>query len=283
MKLLVLLVVLALRRMEIAWPDWLMARDRIARVQSRLTERLASLSMPAFIQWLLLVLVPVLLVALVLHWLHGFLWGLPGFIVGGLLLLWLLGGESELRQLDDLLVRGRMNDPEKLAEASGRYFEAPGEPDQPGFFPGLLERIVHLDLRQLFAITFWLIALGYWAALLYALNLQRLRDAQGQEREIARVLHTALIWIPSRLLVLCMALGGNFRRVADSVTGRIWQLDSGEDLLRDALAGALDVPELNDPESLQAGIDQLEALQGVLMRCLAMWLILAAVWVVVSG
>ena len=283
MKLLVLLVVLGLRRMEIAWPEWMVARDRIGRAQSWLLERLSALSPPPLLRWLLLVVVPALLAALVLYWLHGLLWGLPGFIAGGFLLLWLLGGESEFRQLDDLLVRGRMNDAEQLRENSRQYFEAEGTPAEEGFFPALLERITRLDLHQLFATIFWLMALGYWAALFYVLNLQRLRDTEEQEAEIARVVHTALIWIPSRLLVLCMALGGNFRRVSEAVSTRVWQLDDGNDLLREALAGALDVTELRDPEELQEGVDQLEALQGVLLRCLAMWLILAAVWVVITG
>ncbi|MCH8543321.1 MAG: hypothetical protein LAT61_07115 [Alcanivorax sp.] len=317
MKLVVLLVVLALRRLDMAWPQAFLGRERFAQMLAPWRARVDDMGLPPalapIVRWLLLVLVPVIVVALLMCLLHNVLWGLPGFIAGGVLLLWLLGAESEFRQQEDLLARGRMNDPDEFAETAERHFgvdegeygqeheqeheyEAYQEPvlagpAQPGYFARLYRRILRQDALQLFATVFWLIALGYWAALLYVLNLTLVRDenTHGSEAESepspARLLHMALFWMPSRLLVLCLALAGNFGRVADAVSGRVWRLDDGEALLGKALEGALDkpAPDASTQDQFQAGVDRLEELQGVLLRCLAIWLILAAVWIVTTG
>lgn len=300
MKLVVLLVVLALRRLDFAWPGAFLRRERFSEALAPLRDRVEGVGLPAVLRWAVLVLVPVAVVALLLCLLHGFLWGLPGFIAGGVLLLWLLGAESEFRQQESLLERGRMNDPEAFSEAAERHFgmrgdvDDAGDAEQPDYFTRLYRRIVRQDARQLFATVFWLIALGYWAALLYVLNLTLVReeslrgeafDESAPEPSPARLMHTALFWLPSRLLVLCLALAGNFGRVADAVSGRVWKLDDGEALLDDALEGALEKPDpaAQAQDRLQAGVDRLEELQGVLLRCLAIWLILAAIWIVITG
>ena len=283
MKLLVLLVVLALRRMDIDWPDWLVSRDRFRQALAPLDARLTPLTDSVLLQWLAQVLAPAVLVGLLLGWVSGWLFGLVGLLLSGLLLLWLIGAESEFRHLDEMLMRGRMDDPEHLAEAAEEHFGVGSSPDDQGYFPALLRRITRQDLLHLFATIFWLITLGYGVAMLYVLNRHWLDSDNTGRREFAALLHTALIWLPARLLVLCMALAGNFGRVADSVAGEVWQLDDGLNLLDDALAGALDVTALEDPENLQKGMDQLEALQSLLLRCLAIWLILAAAWLVIIG
>ena len=306
MKLVVLLVVLALRRLDVAWPQTFSRRERFLDALAPWRQRIEKAGLPAALEWALMVLVPVAVVALVMYLLHGFLWGLPGFIAGGLLLLWLLGTESEFRQQESLLERGRMNDPAAFAETAERYFGVTGDPEAvelegPGYFTRLYRRILCQDARQLFATIFWLVVLGYWAALLYVLNLALAREEQAiptlddaedldavvsprpAPQTPAQLVHTALFWLPSRLLVLCLALAGSFGRVADAIAGRVWKLDDGEALLEAALEGALERPDSTPGDRLQAGVDRLEELQGVLLRCLAIWLILAALWIVITG
>lgn len=282
MKFLVLLLVLALRRLDFTWPQWMLDRHRVSQLLDRWRDKVDPLGLAGVVRWLVLVALPVLVVALVLGLLHDILWGLPGFIAGGVLLLWLLGGESEFRHVDDLLVRSRMNDPERLAEGAEAHFGMAGTPEDPGYFGALLRRVLQQDARQLFATIFWLLTLGYWAALLYVLNLAMLRNDDEDRQGPAWMMHTALFWMPARLLVLCLALAGHFGRVADAVRGRILQLDNSEALLNDAAAAALDIPALDSVEAEQ-GPNQLEALQGMLLRCLAIWLILGALWTVLAG
>lgn len=280
MKLLVLLVVLALRRMDVSWPDWLAGTGRFQRLTSPLGSLAESLGASGLLDWILRVALPAVAIGLLVAALHSVLWGIAGWLAGGMLLLWLLGTESESRLVDDMLVRGRMNDPEGLAEVARESFGVEGEPGAADWFTTLSRNILSREAHHLFATIFWVVALGYWAALLYVLNyrLMRAEGTAAETRESARVLHTALFWIPGRLLVLCLGLAGDWHRVTRAVSGRLWDISETEPLLADALAAALDRKE-QTPDSLQVAMDMLEAQQGLLLRCLALWLLLAAFWV----
>lgn len=277
MKLLVLLLVLALRRLELSWPAWLAEGGQMGRLQVWLGERLKDMAdVPA---WLLRVALPALLLAWVMGVLHSLMWGLPGWIAGALLLLALLGPESEFRHLDEILVRGRMNDPDAVEELATRHFGAPGKPGDSGYFADLMLRILHRDSSHLFAAVFYLMTLGYWVAFLYLANRWLARRSGVPGHDIATVVDSAMYWLPSRLLIIVMALAGDYRRVMSAVDGRMLQLDDNQQVLEDAAIAALATDDSHDPDDLAAGVDLLEALQSLLLRCLALWLILAALWV----
>lgn len=282
MKLLILLVVLGLRRIELAWPAWLIDPARFARLLLPLGDLAGAVRLAGVLRWALMVALPAVVIGGLIAWLHCVLWGLPGWIAGGLLLLWLLGPGSESRQVDDLLVRGRMNDAEGVAETAA-LFDVDAAPGDTGFYSRLGRSILHREAGHLFATIFWLITLGYWAALLYVLNhfVVRVGDRDDGCRETAVVLHTALFWIPGRLLVLCMGLAGNWQRVSGAIAGRFWQLDDTTPLLDEAMSAALE-HDGTEPGDLQAAMDRLEDQQGLLLRCLALWLLLAALWVLLT-
>ena len=281
MKLVILLLVLALRRMDITWPQWLAEADRIGRVAGPLGARTESAGLAEELAWFVRVAVPALLVAVIFSLFEGWFLTLLGMAAGTALLLWLLGPESEFRTVDDLLVRGRMNDPDQLAALAAERFDASGTPADSGYFERLIYTIMHRESRRLFATVFYLMTLGFWAAVLYVLNCW-LASRKVPGSETARWVDVALFWLPSRLLVLVMALAGDFRRVMDAVADRIWMLEEGDTVLGQALDAAMEIP-VEDSDPLQAGIDRLEAMQAVLQRCLAIWLILSAVWIVLVG
>src|SRR5690606_21792317 len=133
MKLLVLLVVLGLRRLDVMWPAWLAGGGQMERLQQAISKLLAD-SSPDLLAWTVRVALPSLLVAIVMLVLQDWLWGLAGWVVGGVLLLALLGPESEFRHLDDMLVRGRMNDPDTLGDLASEHFGAQGKPGDSGYF-----------------------------------------------------------------------------------------------------------------------------------------------------
>lgn len=278
MKLLVLLVVLGLRRLDVVWPAWLAGGGQMERLQQAIGRLLAD-SSPDLLAWTVRVALPSLLVAIVMLVLHGWLWGLPGWIAGGVLLLALLGPESEFRLLDDMLVRGRMNDPDTLGNLASEHFGAQGKPGDSGYFADLMMRILHRDSGHLFATVFFLMALGYWAAFFYLANRWLMSRSSVPGQRAAATVDAAMFWLPSRLLILVMALAGDFRRVMDAVDGRMLQLEDNHQVLEDATIAALDLGEAPDPDDLPAGVDMLEALQSLLLRCLALWLILAAIWI----
>jgi len=280
MKLLVLLLVLGLRRLDYAWPQWLRTPARFAYLLAPLRALAARLRLPGVLRWLVMVVLPAAVLGALIAWLHCWLAGVPGWIAGGVVLLWLLGPDSESRRVDDLLVRGRMHDDSGLADAA-RDFGVTADPGEADFFSRLYRQIINREASGLFAITFWLIVLGYWAALLYALNyfLLRVGDDDDRVTATARVLHTALFWPPSRLLLVCMALAGDWRRVTQAVATRAWSLSEDEHLLEDGLNAAVQGADPGQAPALDKAMDELEQRQGLLLRCLALWLLLAAAWV----
>lgn len=283
MKLLILLLVLGLRRLDYAWPEGLRAPARFARLLVPLRDLAGALRLSGTLRWLVMVLLPAVVIGGLIAWLHCVLGGLPGWIAGGALLLWLLGPDSENRRVDDLLVRGRMQDTAGVADAA-TDFGVSGEPGDAGFFSSLYSRILNREAEGLFAITFWLIVLGYWAALLYTLNffLLRVEDEDDALANTARTVHTALFWPPGRLLVGCMALAGDWRRVSEALSGRIWTLEDDDRLLDDAMNAAVGAEDGAEPRAMDKAMDRLESRQGLLLRCLAIWLLLAAAWVLIS-
>lgn len=283
MKLLILLLVLGLRRLDYAWPEWLRAPARFARLLVPLGDLAGVLRLSGPFRWLVVVLLPAAVAGALIAWLHCVLGGVPGWIVGGALLLWLLGPDSENRRVDDLLVRGRMQDSAGVSEAA-TDFGVSGDPGEAGFFGRLYSRILNREAQGLFAISFWLIVLGYWAALLYTLNyfLMRVEDEDDALVDTARTVHAALFWPPARLLVACMALAGDWRRVSNTLSGRVWTLEDDDRLLDDAMNAAVGVEEASEPEAMDQAMDRLESRQGLLLRCLAIWLLLSAAWVLIS-
>ena len=83
MKLLVILLVLALRRRDGGWPLWLTREERHQRFLDRLSPGGGALA------WWLAVALPTLLVALLFSWLCGLAGALLTLLLGGVLLLWL--------------------------------------------------------------------------------------------------------------------------------------------------------------------------------------------------
>lgn len=279
MKLLVLLLVLALRRLELAWPAWLLGEDRVRRWLEPFWQRLGQL--PAPVHWGLGVLLPSLLVALLFHGLGEILWGIPGWFAGALLLLWLWGGESEFRQVEELLALGRMQDRERLhAMAQDSFQVSPGR----DFFARLQDSFFLRDARVLFASIFWLILLGYWAVFLYLVNrlyLQCMSDGNMEGDSLAARIDEVLFYPVARLLVVCLALTSDFQQVMGAVRGKLLDLPS-EALLHLAVTGVLAHSGRAGDEALSQQMERLEVLHATMLRTLALWLVMAAIWVMLS-
>lgn len=275
MKLIIVLLVLVLRRLDISWPSWLRENALYKHVVNPDGSAEGA-------EWLLKVFLPALMIGVAMIWLQQIFWGLPAVALGLLLLLWMLGVDSEFRQLDELIVRARMNDGDHFFQIAQQYFNSGKEPGKPGYYPGLIRAISQRELTLIFSVLFYLITLGYGFALFYLLNFwlsQRKDNANGW----ATIWHQALIWLPSRLLVLALALGGDFRSVMAAVDGRLWQRGDSGDVFVDALNAARDTDDVEEDAAVAELVDSLEDLQSLLLRVLAIWLIFAALWVVLAG
>lgn len=282
MKLLVLLITLALRRLDIDWPAWLDQPHRVRPLLEPLQSRAQAWGLPDSLAWALVVVLPTALTVALFVLVQGWLWGLVPLLLGVALLLTLVGPRSEFRSVDELLLRGRMNDENGFVELAEGQFGVSGRPGESLYFERLMHAILHRDARFLFATVFYLATLGAGAAVLYVANrwLASREDAPGAE--LARTLDMALFWLPARLLIVALALAGHFGRVMDTVSGRLWQVDDSDTLLAEALAAALEVPD-EGIDAMESGVELIQCTQSLLQRALALWLIMAAVWVVIAG
>src|SRR5699024_11223518 len=94
---------------------------------------------------------------------------------------------------------------------------------------------------------------------------------------LPELLHKLLVWLPLRLLLVAMALAGSFRGATDKSARYWWQLD-GQALLSAAIPDGLDLPRNMQAAFLERAKVQLIALESVLNRCLALWLIVGVLW-----
>ncbi|MED5389209.1 MAG: hypothetical protein VX793_10185 [Pseudomonadota bacterium] len=277
MKFLVLILVLGVRRLDTGWPFWLANPHRHQGWLQQWSNRLG----PGQRVWWLAVLLPAVLVSTLACWLDGF-WGqLLVLLLGIVLLLWLVGVHSEFRHVDELLVRGRMNDPDGFAALAADEFGVNGTPGQSAYQQELVGKILSREL-QLFIAIFWLVLLGPGAAFLVVLNRVWV-DEKGEEGAGSwqSRLNDWLCWPANKLLLLSMALAGDFTAVMEKMRGRWLRRDPENAVLQDVATIALEEPLPAQTNTLSTMLDHLESLQGLLLRCVAIWLILSALWIIV--
>jgi AmpE protein len=278
MRLIVLLVVLVLRRLDLSWPEW-MKNHRGERI---FTSPLLSFSSAEPLAWSLRVMLPGVAAFAVLYALSQFFWGFPASIGGAILVIWLLGTDSEFRSLDELIVRGRLNDAEELERGAREHFGHAATVSDEGYFVSLCRVIGRREAGYLFAAIFYLITLGYAALPIYIFN-RWLAERRDSGSEWARACDAAFTWLPSRLLIVTLALAADFRRVMAAVDGRIWQQQDSDEVLLDALTAALDITDEDEQADVQEGVEILEELQSLLLRVLSIWLMFSAAWVLLVG
>lgn len=279
MKFIVLIVVMGLRRMDTGWPS-LLAGDE--RHQCWLQRCGNHIGQPGRVWWGA-VLLPAVLIGWGACWLSGF-WGqLLVLGLGTPLLLWLIGSYSEFRHVDELLVRGRMNDPEGFAALATDEFSVDGVPGDPAYHQQLNEQILAREER-LFVAIFWLVLLGFGAAFLVVMNhawLQRQRRHCSEgDSPWQQTLDDWLRFPARQLLILSMALAGGFSAVMNQMRGSWWQLHPPASLLLSVANVAREEDSAASSATLNVAMDQLEGLQGLLLRCVAIWLIVAALWMI---
>ncbi|MGB2246884.1 MAG: regulatory signaling modulator protein AmpE [Alcanivorax sediminis] len=277
MTFLMLILVLGLRRLESDWPHWMINGQRHHAWLQILASRFGN----GLLLWCLAIAIPAVLLGLIECWLQGF-WGQwLWLLLGSVVLLWLLGGHSEFRQVDELLVRGRMNDPEGFAALAEDEFGVQGDPMEPAVQQALAERILGRE-QQLFVAIFWLVVFGLPAALVVVLNHAWSQRAERENTRWATTLDHWLSWPAQRLMIFSMALVGDFAAVLDYMRGHWLKLQGAEKHAAIAARVAMDVPEQEVGSPFYQMIAPLESLQGLLLRCMAVWLIMAALWVMLS-
>ena len=173
---------------------------------------------------------PVLLAGLLQWWLHGRLYGLPALLFGVAMLVWCWGPRDLDRDVEAVL---DAEDTPAHGVAVSRLQAAGGSLHQDA--PSLLDATIHDALRRWFAPLFWFLLLGPAGVLLYRLLAQvvhgpQAADASADARAGAGWALALLEWPVAQLMVLSMALVGNFDTVFSAwrgAAGNRWALDLG--------------------------------------------------------
>src|SRR5699024_378656 len=190
MNLFVLLLVLAIRRLDIGWTKSWVADDRVQRRLTSVVRWGKGKNKSPSVVWLMAVLLPVLL------WvgLKSFLPAALGYVIDAVLLLWLLGAESEFRYITGLIQRIRMRDIAQLEAQAKLHFGIEAGAADESYLDKLSYRALIKSAEGTFAVLFWFFLCGTWGSLLYALNCAL---AKSMERgSLPELLHKLLVWLP---------------------------------------------------------------------------------------
>lgn len=275
MKFVIMLLVLFLRKLNINWPSWLANRswqNLLMSYQQQFEQKSTVVS------WLLLVFAPSLLVLLVFSGVSHWFWGLLGWAMAFILLMWMWGAESESNQIDALLAYGRLQD----WEAFNQLVNQSELKNTNASAQQLDQRVLLAGAETLFASIFWLVVLGYWAFFFYLVNRAfclHEHKAGEEEQSIAQAVHEVLMFPIARLLVVCIALVADYSTVMHQVKGKLLSAPNSELLLSASQGVNSNRSNLDEQQTL----NHLEQMHGVLMRAMALWLVMGAVWILLVG
>ena len=279
MKLLALLLVLALRRLE--WREQRL-RPLLRRLLLAPAPLAAMLAVTAGGRLLVLVLFWAAIGFLVRFGVNDWLLSLP-LLATYVLLLWALVGRDRLGEdLNEYLRRWYLHEPQELAVFARERFGV--EADSPG----ALHRAV---LRALFVRAFrenyaWIIVFALTG--LPGLLVLALLDAAGNGNEPllareAQDMRARLDWLLARLLGVTLRLTGNSARAWPMLDNRLLDdEDPAEELVAAVCVAAAGVsPQAPEGEAPDVGLDITDA-RGLLLRTQVVWIMLMAVSVIIG-
>ena len=222
--------------------------------------------------------VPVVGLALALHWFGDGLFGLVALTLNLLVLFYAFGRCNLRQQVGKLradLDRGDLQAAyHDAANFNPQRREGLAE-DAHSLGGEIVEYLSYRYLERHFAVIFWFVLAGAPGALLYRLvAIDQPLDAAEVARQ-ARWLRL-LEWLPVRLLGFALALAGNFRACFDQWLNLLFGAQTSSELLRAYVPAALAEERVGDTLN-SAGIYRIEAL---FFRALLCWLVVIALAVI---
>jgi len=206
--------------------------------QKKVELRFAKLSHP--LVFLLTILPPVLMVALVNHLLNGFVFGMLKLLFGIVVLMYCLGPQNFWAQAYICITSLQGTDSQAAAETL-RGMGVTLSKDPQGFHRSFTEALFGEANRRVFAPLFWFVVLGPSGAVLYrCVDICRINSGAAAT-QVQRVLD----WLPVRLLTFFFALGGHFVEVF-----KLWRHD------------VMTPPKANDALLAECGIAGLDVVQS---------------------
>lgn len=284
MKLLALLVVLALRRVELQ-------RDPAALAGTLRRLLLAPLPLASVLartptgRLLALVMFWVLAGFLVRFGLNDALLSLP-LLATYVLLLWILLGRDRLGpDINEYLRLWYLRDGPALAAFAHARFAVDAGDDEAALHRGVLKAMFVRAFRENFV---WLIVFAVTGlpGLLLLATLDAAQSGLGGSRDSllareAEDMRARLDWLVARLFALTLLLTGNSTRAWPHLDNRLLDdEDPAEELVATVCVAAAGVAPQTAPEP-EVGLDITDA-RGLLLRTQVVWILLMAISVIVG-
>ena len=300
-----LIVLLALGLVQIWGSGGPLHRDDwFARWQHAVTARKYFKQKPG-LEFGVVILLPVLLVAFALVIAESMLGGLGVLLVSVPLLLYSFGRGNFNESLSKYLRAWYQNDLEAAyieAEPLLKGVETERPSDAQTLHRTVFRAAAYRAFERLFAVLFWFLLLGVPGAMLYRMSqlyvancdpglnpdAEEAQAAVSVDAQLARKWLWLIEWLPVRVMGFTLAIVGNFAGCYRAWREHLTCKESGSaDVLEYYLEGALggiDSSECSAGVAVSEGQRlcgaELEALQSLLSRALLMWLTVLALYVI---
>ncbi|BCJ08843.1 membrane protein [Pseudomonas sp. RtIB026] len=226
----------------------------------------------------ILVLAPVVLLVLLLHVLEPVAYGLLALPVHLLVLVYSLGRGDVKAALGPFRDAWRRGDDQAALHVAERDLGLAAD-DAQSLIKRVQGHLLWQAYQSFFAVIFWYFLLGPGAALAYRLlALTMDHSRQPALQTLAGQLRHAMDWLPVRVMTVSFALVGNFVAVTRVMLHELldWHVSAGH-LVAKVGRVADDIPE---EEDRQRGLERLDSLWELLLRCAVLWYACFALWTV---
>ena len=226
----------------------------------------------------ILILAPVALLVLLLHVLEPVAYGLLALPVHLLVLVYSLGRGDVKAALGPFRDAWRRGDEQAALHVAERDLGLAAD-DAQSLIKRVQGHLLWQAYQSFFAVIFWYFLLGPAAALAYRLLALTMDNSrQPALQSLAGQLRHAMDWLPVRVMTVSFALVGNFVAVTRVMLHELldWHVSAGH-LVAKVGRVADDIP---DEEDRQRGLERLDSLWELLLRCAVLWYACFALWTV---
>ncbi|MBI6954465.1 AmpE protein [Pseudomonas sp. TE6288] len=226
----------------------------------------------------ILILAPVALLVLLLHVLEPVAYGLLALPVHLLVLIYSLGRGDVKAALGPFRDAWRRGDEQAALHVAERDLGLAAD-DAQSLIKRVQGHLLWQAYQSFFAVIFWYFLLGPAAALAYRLLALTMDNSrQPALQSLAGQLRHAMDWLPVRVMTVSFALVGNFVAVTRVMLHELldWHVSAGH-LVAKVGRVADDIPE---EEDRQRGLERLDSLWELLLRCAVLWYACFALWTV---
>ncbi len=233
---------------DLSWFEHYAANlDRIVRINN------------GAVKYVLVMLAPVIAFALLQGLLHDEFFNIPYTVFGIAVLLYCLGPDCIISDVEAYIDARRMGDDEEALHLAGAITEQAASTAPDRQTSDVIRAILYVANQRVFAVLFWFVLVGPTGAVIFRLTFNLSKQPLGELARFADTVQAVLAWLPSRMLAASYALVGNFDGAIQAYKNRPHEPDlaiSNYDTLVNMGLGALRSTQVADEiEGIQAARD----------------------------